>query len=144
MIGNGGAVFSLTPALSRWEREKRSQRLGKTKAGFSLGTCGFYETNQRLFLLPAGAKTSPAAAAELLASAGFRSALRHLRGTFDWILIDTPAVQALPDAGLFAAAADALLLTAALHKTPHKKIQSTLRRLHALNLPLKGTVLTHA
>jgi Mrp family chromosome partitioning ATPase len=97
-----------------------------------------------LFLLPAGAKTSPAAAAELLASAGFRSALRHLRGTFDWILIDTPAVQALPDAGLFAAAADAILLTAALHKTPHKKIQSTLRRLHALNLPLKGTVLTHA
>jgi Mrp family chromosome partitioning ATPase len=97
-----------------------------------------------LFLLPAGAKTTPAAAAELLASAGFRAALRHLRSTFDWILIDTPAVQALPDAGLFAAAADSLLLAAALHRTPHKKIQSTLRRLHALNLPLKGTILTHA
>jgi hypothetical protein len=29
-------VFSLTPALSRWEREKCSQHLGETKAEFSL------------------------------------------------------------------------------------------------------------
>jgi hypothetical protein len=50
----GGAAFSLTPALSRWEREKHSQRLGKARAGFSLGTYGFYKSNQRLFLLPAG------------------------------------------------------------------------------------------
>jgi hypothetical protein len=41
VAGNGGAVFSLTPALSRWEREKRSQRLGKTKAGFSLSAYEF-------------------------------------------------------------------------------------------------------
>jgi hypothetical protein len=49
-----GAVFSLTPALSRWEREKRSQRLGKTAAVNCLVTREFYEISQRLFLLPAG------------------------------------------------------------------------------------------
>jgi hypothetical protein len=49
-----GAVFSLTPALSRWEREQRSPRFGKTKAGFSLSAYEFYEISQRLFLLPAG------------------------------------------------------------------------------------------
>ena len=27
-------MFSLTPALSRWEREDRSQRLGKFMGGF--------------------------------------------------------------------------------------------------------------
>jgi hypothetical protein len=36
VAGNDGAVFSLTPALSRREREKRSQRFGKTSVGFSL------------------------------------------------------------------------------------------------------------
>jgi hypothetical protein len=45
---------SLTPALSRWEREKRSLRFGKTKAEFSLSAYEFYEISQRLFLLPAG------------------------------------------------------------------------------------------
>ena len=49
-----GVVFSLTPARSRWEREKRSQRLGKTAAVNCLVSPGFYEIGQRLFLLPAG------------------------------------------------------------------------------------------
>ncbi len=97
-----------------------------------------------LYVLPSGAKTTPAAAAELLASAGFRAALRHLRNSFDYLLIDTPATSALPDASLFAAAADGLLLAAALHRTPHKTIQKALRRLRSLNLPLKGTILTRA
>lgn len=97
-----------------------------------------------LYVLPAGAKTSPAAAAEMLASAGFRSVLRLLRNNFDWVLIDTPAISVLPDASLFAAGADGVLLAAALHHTPAKKIQASVRRLKALNLPVKGAILTHA
>ena len=48
----------LTPALSApsdgAEREKRSQRLGKTIAGFCSTACGFYKIGQQLFPLPAG------------------------------------------------------------------------------------------
>jgi len=55
---DGGAVvgsgFSLTPALSRWERENRSQFSGKAMTGFCSTTFAFYKNVQRLFLLPAG------------------------------------------------------------------------------------------
>ena len=46
--------LSLTPALSRWERENYFQRLGKTASDFCLMTFGFYRHGQRLFPLPAG------------------------------------------------------------------------------------------
>jgi type II secretory pathway pseudopilin PulG len=48
------AVFPLTPALSLGEREKRAQLHGRTTAGNCSDACGFYETGQRLFLLPKG------------------------------------------------------------------------------------------
>ena len=49
-----GIALSLTPALSRWEREKRSLRFGITTAEFSRMTHKFYEPIQPLFPLPAG------------------------------------------------------------------------------------------
>jgi hypothetical protein len=47
-------LFSLTPALSRWEREKRSLSFGELKAAFCFTTCEFYVNTQRLFPLPRG------------------------------------------------------------------------------------------
>ena len=49
-----GIAFPLTPALSRREREKRSQFLGETTAVFCLRICEFYKHNQRLSPLPKG------------------------------------------------------------------------------------------
>ena len=46
--------FSLTPALSRWERENRFQRLGESTTGFCSATRKFYKAVRRLFPLPAG------------------------------------------------------------------------------------------
>ncbi len=48
------ATFSLSPALSRWEREKRSPRLGKSGADCWAVAREFQENFQRLFPLPAG------------------------------------------------------------------------------------------
>jgi len=55
-------VFSLTPALSHWEREKHSQLFVEVSPlfhcekenGFSMLVYKFYEASQRLFPLPAG------------------------------------------------------------------------------------------
>jgi hypothetical protein len=47
-------VFSLTPALSRWERGNRSPLVRKSKAASWPTANGFSGSGQRLFLLPAG------------------------------------------------------------------------------------------
>ena len=48
------AALSLTPALSRWEREKRSQLSGETMAGSGSTAGELSESERRLFLLPKG------------------------------------------------------------------------------------------
>ena len=97
-----------------------------------------------LFVLPSGAKTTPTATVDLLTSPNWRTMLKHLRSNFDWILIDVPPVLTLPDAGLIAAAADGILLAAALHHTPRNKIQTAIRKLKSMNLPIKSCILTRA
>jgi len=47
-------AFSLTPALSRWERENCLQSQGKSTTGFCSKAHKFYKYDQRLFLLPWG------------------------------------------------------------------------------------------
>jgi Mrp family chromosome partitioning ATPase len=95
-----------------------------------------------LFVLPSGAKTTPVEAAQLLQSPHLRTVLRQLRATFDWVLIDSPAALALPDAGLLGAQADGVHLAVALHHTPEGKVQTALRRLRSMNLPVKSAILT--
>ena len=48
------ALFPLTPALSPWERVKRSQLLSEARAGFCSTTFVIYKNVQRLFPLPEG------------------------------------------------------------------------------------------
>jgi Mrp family chromosome partitioning ATPase len=97
-----------------------------------------------LFVLPCGARTTPVGAAQLLQSERLRTVLRQLRATFDWVLVDAPAALALPDAGLFGALADGVHLAVALHHTAEGKVQTTLRRLRSMNLPVKSAILTRA
>jgi Mrp family chromosome partitioning ATPase len=96
-----------------------------------------------LFLLPAGAQTTPTAAASLLQSQNLRAALRRLRANFQWILVDAPPAS-LPDAGLLGAASDGMLLAVAMHRTSRDRAESTIRRLRSMNLPLKSCILTRA
>jgi hypothetical protein len=53
-LGIWMGLFSLTPALSRWEREKRSQLLGVATTVNCSTAHGLYRLFQRLFPLPAG------------------------------------------------------------------------------------------
>jgi Mrp family chromosome partitioning ATPase len=97
-----------------------------------------------LFVLPSGAKTTAVGAAQLLQSVHLRGVLRQLRATFDWVLIDTPAALALPDAGLVGALADGVHVAVALHRTAEGKVQTTLRRLRSMNLAVRSAILTRA
>jgi Mrp family chromosome partitioning ATPase len=97
-----------------------------------------------LHILPSGARTTPAAAAQLLQAPAFRALLRHAGGNFDWVLIDAPPAAGFPDAGLLGAASDGVLMAVALHHTPRQQVQTTLRRLKSMNVPLKSCILTRA
>jgi len=97
-----------------------------------------------LFVLPAGARTTAAAAAALLQSQNLRGILRKVRANFDWVLIDAPAAADLPDAGLLGACSDGMLMAVALHRTPQEMVQRTIRRLRSMNLPVKSCIVTRA
>jgi Mrp family chromosome partitioning ATPase len=121
------------PGLSEWLRHADSPAQTFLKA----------TPWHNLFVLPSGTTLPPVAAAQLLQTPALHTLLWQLRATFDWILIDAPAALTLPDAGLFAAHADAVHLVVALHRTPEEKVQTTLRRLKSMNLPVKSAILTH-
>ena len=57
---------------------------------------------------------------ELLNAPRVEMLLKHARGLFDYVLIDTPPVVPLPDSRLLAQWVDGFLLVVAAHKTPRK------------------------
>jgi protein-tyrosine kinase len=67
-----------------------------------------YLPDHRLTVLPAG--RTPHFPTELLGSTAMRRAVDTLRGRFDRVLFDTPAVLPLADAGTFSPMADGVLI----------------------------------
>jgi capsular exopolysaccharide synthesis family protein len=67
-----------------------------------------YLPDHRLTVIPAG--RTPHFPTELLGSTAMRRAVDALRGRFDRVLFDTPAVLPLADAGTFAPMADGVLI----------------------------------
>lgn len=67
-----------------------------------------YLPDHRLTIIPAG--RTPHFPTELLGSTAMRRAVDTLRGRFDRVLFDTPAVLPLADAGTFAPMADGVLI----------------------------------
>jgi capsular exopolysaccharide synthesis family protein len=72
--------------------------------------------DHRLTVLPAG--RTPQFPTELLGSTAMRRAVDALRGRFDRVLFDSPAVLPLADAGTFAPLADGVLMVVRAGVTP--------------------------
>lgn len=96
-----------------------------------------------LFVLPAGATTTAAASAETLRLPTARAGLRQLRSMFDYVLIDAPAIDRGPDAGLLGTMSDGLVLVTAIGRTSARQVQTAVRRMASLNVPIKHAILTH-
>jgi capsular exopolysaccharide synthesis family protein len=67
------------------------------------------QVSARLAVLPAGRATSDR----------MRRLLQEARGSFDWVIIDTPPVALLPDAHLLTSMTDGALLVVKAGSTPH-------------------------
>ena len=80
-----------------------------------------------LCLLPAG--PIPQDPAELLSSPNMELTLRSLAAEFDWVVIDSPPVVAMADAGILAPLCDGILLVVQQERTSAKLVKQTIQRL---------------
>jgi len=95
----------------------------------------------RLHILPAGRRVN-SNAVELLGGTNFPTLLRRLRESYDHVLIDTPPVIELADAGIVGAQSDDVFLIARLQRTPRPLIEQAIRTLASYNAPVAGLIAT--
>lgn len=78
--------------------------------------------------------------AALLATDAFAELIAALRGRYTYVVVDTPPVDAGPDAGLVARTADALVLVTGLGEDSGRDLQRCVRDLADTGAPLAGVV----
>ena len=88
------------------------------------------------------ASPSPGNPADLLATRQFSDLIATARQEYDFILIDTPPVLAVPDARIVAEFADAILYAVHWDKTRGRILRQGLRALETARLQVSGLVLT--
>lgn len=91
-----------------------------------------------LYYLTAGTRVRPG---PLLASAAMRDVLRRLRDRFDVMILDSPPVNAVPDAAVLAPMADGVVVVARSGVTLPRALRATLAQLHNVHAVVLGTVL---
>ncbi len=89
--------------------------------------------------IPAGEK--PPSILNLVRSKAFSSMLREFKETYDWVLVDTPPVQAASDSLEFADLVDGVVLVVATGKTPLPAVQDTLKQLNQVGAKILGAVM---
>ncbi len=80
-----------------------------------------------LFLLPAG--KVPPNPSELLSSPNLEAGLKAVRDLFDWVVVDSPPVLPLSDAGILAQACDTVLFVVHAGVTPSKLVKEAIARI---------------
>jgi len=95
----------------------------------------------KLNVLPAGGRASNNAV-QLLSSPRFGQLLDRLRAEYDHIIIDTPPVVELADAGIIGAHSDEVILIARMQRTPRGLIEQAVRILKSYNAPVAGAIAT--
>jgi len=97
--------------------------------------------DNQLHVLPAGRRVNREAV-QLLSGARMTAMLKYLRKHYDHIIIDTPPVVELADAGILGAMSDEVLLIARMNRTPRSLIEQAIRTLTGYNAPVAGLVAT--
>ena len=94
-----------------------------------------------LFVIQAGGKAADDAI-QMLSSPQMAEAIMVLKERFDHVLIDTPPVLELADAGILGAMSDDVLLVVRMNRTPQPLVDQAMRALQSYNAPVAGIVLT--
>lgn len=89
-----------------------------------------------------GEKPTSTNAADVFSSPAFRQFLRDMKEEYDYIIIDTPPVLAVPDARVIAQVVDAVLYTVRWDHTTHRQVDQGLRLFEGVNVRVSGLVLS--
>ncbi len=94
-----------------------------------------------LDILPAGGRLDNDAV-QVLSSPALTNLIKQLRHQYDHVVIDTPPVVELADAGIIGAQSDDVLLIARMNRTPKALIQQAIRTLASYKAPVAGLIAT--
>jgi capsular exopolysaccharide synthesis family protein len=111
------------PSIHQIFEVQNSQGLSEGIKSDSEEKLSITEIFENLSILTAG-KPDPDPMSSLT-SERMRRIVAEARMKFDWVIIDTPPVALLPDAGLLAAIAEAAVLVVGAARTPFDIIQRT-------------------
>lgn len=94
-----------------------------------------------LHVIPAGSRANNEAV-QLLSGRYMNELLDVLRKKYDHVVIDTPPVIDLADAGIIGALSDDVLLITRMNRTPRPLIEQAIRTLSSYNAPVAGMIAT--
>jgi capsular exopolysaccharide synthesis family protein len=98
---------------------------------------------RNVWVLPAGSQAD-AGAAQLLSSHAMSDLLSQLKRQFDHVVLDTPPVNAVADAGVVSAMCDEVMLVARTGSTPAPLIERAARALKLAQANVSGLIATGA
>lgn len=81
-------------------------------------------------------------AADVFSSTRFVEFLKDLRKKYDYVIIDTPPVLAVPDARVIGQSVDAIMYTVKWDSTTHRQVHDGLKSFESVNVKVAGLVLS--
>jgi capsular exopolysaccharide synthesis family protein len=96
----------------------------------------------RLDIITAGRRVDNVRAVQLLSSNAMTTLVHQLRNSYDHVIIDTPPVVELADAGILGSISDEVLLIARMNRTPRHLVEQALRTLTNYNASVGGLIAT--
>jgi len=95
-----------------------------------------------LFIIAAGQGTREEIS-ELISRPELEEVVGQLRRQFDYVLVDSPPVNSVADAGVLGRAVGEALMIVRMNKTNKESVERAVRLLKAANVKVAGLVLTH-
>ena len=95
--------------------------------------------NKNLVILTSG--KIPPNPSEMLSSKAMAALIENLKENFDYIILDTPPVQAVTDSQILSTKADGSILVVRSEKTKKESVQNAIGLLKKVNANIIGTVL---
>lgn len=95
--------------------------------------------SENLVILTSG--TVPPNPSEMLASKAMTKLIASLKESFDYVILDTPPVQAVTDSQILSAKADGTILVVKAQQTKRDSVKNAIGLLRKVNANILGTVL---